>query len=111
MSDPLFAVADQIVLVSGGSRGIGRAIAQGFADRGAKVIITGREASTLEKTAQKIGHGVQPCVCDVAKPPSIRDCARWTLENFGHVDTLVNVAGVNRRKPAVEFTEEDYDFV
>ena len=51
MSDPLFSVADQVVLVSGGSRGIGRALAAGFAQRDARVIITGRETSTLEQTA------------------------------------------------------------
>ena len=42
MADSLFSVADQVVLVSGGSRGIGRAIAAGFAERGAQVVITGR---------------------------------------------------------------------
>ena len=45
--DALFSVADQVVLVAGASRGIGRAIAEGFAQRGAKVIITGREEKTL----------------------------------------------------------------
>ena len=44
MHDPLFSVTEQVVLVSGGSRGIGRALAQGFAERGARVIITGRDA-------------------------------------------------------------------
>jgi len=111
MSDPLFSVAGQIVLVSGGSRGIGRAIAQGFVERGATVVVTGREAETLKRTAEEITGNVLTRVCDVADPQSIRDCAEWTLAELGHVDTLVNVAGVNRRKPAVDFTEEDYDFV
>ena len=111
MSDSLFSVADQVVLVSGGSRGIGRAIAQGFAERGAKVIVTGREQPTLDQAAQEIGAGVQAIVCDVASGESIRNCARRALEEFGRVDTLVNCAGVNRRKPAIEFSEEDYDFV
>ena len=47
MTDSLFAVKDQVVLVSGGSRGIGLAIAAGFAERGARVVITGREEATL----------------------------------------------------------------
>jgi NAD(P)-dependent dehydrogenase (short-subunit alcohol dehydrogenase family) len=111
MSDSLFSVAEQIVLISGGSRGIGRAIAQGFAERGATVIITGREQATLDQTAGEIGHGMQTCVCDVIEPDSIRQCAKSVLERFGRVDTLVNCAGVNRRKPAIEFSEEDYDFV
>lgn len=111
MSDSLFNVADQIVLVSGGSRGIGRAIAQGFAERGAKVVITGREKATLDQAAEEMGAGVQAIVCDVAQRDSIVACAAQAIERFGHVDTLVNCAGVNRRKPAIEVSEEDYDFV
>jgi gluconate 5-dehydrogenase len=111
MTDALFSVSGQIVLVSGGSRGIGRAIAEGFAQRGATVIITGREQVTLDQTAKEIGTNMQASVCDVANSASIRDCAKRTLDQFGRVDTLVNCAGVNRRKPAIEFSEEDYDFV
>ncbi len=114
MSDPLFSVDDQVVLVSGGSRGIGRAIAAGFAARGAKVVITGRDGATLEQTAREIcpdGGTVQSIVCDVAKPDDIRSCVEHVLEQFDRIDTLVNVAGVNRRKPTLDVTEEDYDFV
>ena len=113
MSDPLFSVNDQIVLVSGGSRGIGEAIAQGFATRGAQVIITGREKTTLEATAARLSQESQqtvaPIVCDVAESSSITETVERTLEKFGRIDTLINVAGINRRKPALEVTEEDYD--
>lgn len=54
MSDPLFSVADQIVVVSGGSRGIGKAIAAGFASRDAIVIITGRDDVSLEAAAKEM---------------------------------------------------------
>jgi gluconate 5-dehydrogenase len=111
MSDSLFSVVDQVVLVSGGSRGIGQAIAQGFAERGATVIITGREQATLDQAAQELGAKSHAIVCDVAHADSIRNCVQQALERFDHVDTLVNCAGVNRRKPAIEFSEEDYDFV
>jgi NAD(P)-dependent dehydrogenase (short-subunit alcohol dehydrogenase family) len=69
MADDLFSVAGQVVLVSGGSRGIGRSLAEGFARRG--VIITGRQQDTLEQTARAIapaGATVRPIVCDVARP-------------------------------------------
>lgn len=111
MSDPLFSVADQVVLVSGGSRGIGRALAQGFAARGARVIITGREQATLEKTAQELGHGVRPIVCDVADARAIARLVDNVVADFGHIDTLLNVAGVNRRMPAEKLSEADYDFI
>jgi gluconate 5-dehydrogenase len=109
MADPLFSVADQVVLVSGGSRGIGRSIAEGFAQRGAKVIVTGRDTATLEKTAAEIG--ATAIVCDVAKKAAIDRLVQTSLDRFGHIDTLLNVAGVNRRMPAEKLSEDDYDFI
>ena len=109
MNDSLFSVQDQVVLVSGASRGIGRAIAAGFAQRGARVIVTGRESATLEKTAADIG--AHPIVCDVAKKPAIERLVESALEKFGHIDTLINVAGVNRRMLAEKLSEDDYDFI
>jgi gluconate 5-dehydrogenase len=114
MSDALFSVEGQVVVVSGGSRGIGRAIAEGFAVRGARVVITGRDLATLLQTAREIcpaGGTVRPMVCDVADPGAISTLVEQVMDEFGHVDTLVNVAGVNRRKPALDVTESDYDFV
>ena len=63
MSDALFSVEGQVVVVSGGSRGIGRAIAEGFAVRGARVVITGWDLATLLQTAREIcpaGGTVRP---------------------------------------------------
>lgn len=109
MSDQLFSVKDQVVLVSGGSRGIGRAIAQGFVERGSRVIITGRDAATLEATAREIN--ATPIVCDVANKDAIDKLVETALKQFGHIDTLINVAGVNRRMLAEKLTEADYDFI
>ncbi|MCA9089127.1 MAG: SDR family oxidoreductase [Planctomycetaceae bacterium] len=115
MPDSLFSVANQVVLVSGGSRGIGRAIADGFAQRSARVIITGRDSESLHQTAAELSAGsefpVIPMVCDVACPKQIEILVEKVVEACGQIDTLINVAGVNRRKPALEVTEEDYDFV
>ncbi len=115
MSDSLFSVADQVVLVSGGSRGIGRAIAGGFAARSARVLITGRDATTLATTAQALSvnaqYPVEPLVCDVAEGTEINRLVDEIIERHGRIDTLINVAGVNRRKPALQLTEDDYDFI
>ena len=114
MADDLFSVAGQVVLVSGGSRGIGRAIAEGFAQRGATVIITGREKASLEQTAREIappGGKVHALVCDVADRAAIDRLAEAVIKEFKQVDTLLNVAGVNRRMPSERLTEADWDFI
>ena len=114
MNDSLFSVADQVVLVSGGSRGIGRALALGFAQRAAKVVITGREAATLDRAAHEIasaGGAVVPMTCDVADAKAIERLVPAVLDRLGRIDTLVNVAGVNRRMLAERLTEADWDFI
>jgi gluconate 5-dehydrogenase len=114
MSDDLFSVADQVVLVSGGSRGIGKALAKGFVERGAKVVISSRDKETLEKTAAEIStadNKVLPLVCDVADPKAITPLVSQVISEFGRIDTLLNVAGVNRRIPAENIAEDDFDFI
>lgn len=113
-SDPLFSVRDKVVIVSGGSRGIGRALAEGFARRGAKVIITGRDAKTLEVTAAEISGGAHPAdfvTCDVAKSETIGPMVEAVVAKAGRIDTLLNVAGVNIRKRVETYTEEEYDYI
>lgn len=114
MSQDLFSVKDRVTLVSGGSRGIGGAIARGFAENGARVIITGRDAETLRASAEAMStpdNRVAFEVCDVASASAIREVVAKVREDHGRIDTLVNVAGVNRRKNVEEVTEDDYDFI
>ncbi len=114
MLDELFSVAGQVTVVSGGSRGIGRALAAGFAARNAQVVITGREQATLEKTAAEISNGahpVVPVVCDVSQLDDIKRLVAAVIEKFGRIDALINVAGVNKRKKVETFTPEEYDFI
>ncbi len=114
MKDALFSVQDDITLISGGSRGIGRELARGFAERGARVIITGRDEATLAAAAAQIspaGGEVRALVCDVADAGSIKRCVDDVIAEFGHIDTLVNVAGVNKRQPAETFSPQEFDFI
>jgi NAD(P)-dependent dehydrogenase (short-subunit alcohol dehydrogenase family) len=113
--DPLFAISDRVTIVSGGSRGIGKELAAGFARRGAPVVVTGRSAETLEATVAEISGEVdgvvRGIVCDVARPDDITRLVEQVIEEFGRIDVLLNVAGVNRRKRVETVTEEDYDFI
>jgi len=114
VQDKLFSVADQVVLVAGASRGIGRALAQGFAERDAQVVIAGREADTLARTAKEISKGRHPVtfeVCDVGKPEDVVQLVKNVIAEFGHIDTLVSVAGVNKRMKAENYTVEEYDWI
>jgi NAD(P)-dependent dehydrogenase (short-subunit alcohol dehydrogenase family) len=114
MQDKLFSVADQVVLVAGASRGIGRALAEGFAERDAKVVIAGREADSLAKTAKDISTGKHPVlfeVCDVAKPEDVAKLVGNVIGKLGHIDTLVSVAGVNKRMKAENYAIEEYDWI
>lgn len=114
MQDKLFSVEDQVVLVAGASRGIGRALAEGFAERDAKVIIAGREAATLKQTAAEISKGRHPVsfeVCDVAKPEDVAKLVESVVKKHGHIDTLVSVAGVNKRMKAEDYKIDEYDWI
>jgi NAD(P)-dependent dehydrogenase (short-subunit alcohol dehydrogenase family) len=114
MQDKLFSVADQVVLVAGASRGIGRALAEGFAERDAQVIIAGREADTLTQTAKEISTGRHPVsfeVCDVARPEDVAKLVKNVIGKCGRIDTLVSVAGVNKRMKAENYQMEEYDWI
>ena len=78
------------------------------------MVITGRDAATLEQTAGEIspeGQTVTPLVCDVADGDQIKQAVARVVGEFGRIDTLLNVAGVNRRSPAEDFSEDDFDFI
>ncbi|QKV19059.1 SDR family NAD(P)-dependent oxidoreductase [Oricola thermophila] len=112
MTDALFDVSGTVVLVSGGSRGIGLAIAKAFLSRGAKVIITGRNEDTLRAACDAVTPApfamtYQPC--DVADTDAISACVDAVIADHGRIDTLVNCAGINKRMPALDYTPEDFD--
>lgn len=107
-------LAGKTVVVTGGSRGIGRDIARTFAELGANVVISGRNQETLDDALREL-HGSNPRCIAVAGDLSAVAEVRWLIDKaadtFGTVDVLVNNAGVNIAKPAMEVTEADWDTV
>jgi len=92
------SLAGKVAVVTGGSRGIGRAIALAFAEHGADVVPTARGEVDVRRVAGEIealGRRSLPVTTDVADEDSVRALCRATLERFGQVDILVNNAGSN----------------
>ncbi len=103
-----------VALVTGGSRGIGRAIAHRLASLGASISICGRDFATLEESAQsvaKIGVPVHFQTADVTKSADVTDLVVKTEMKLGQITILVNNAGIGLFGPAHEKTEADWDRV
>lgn len=93
-----FHLSGKVALVTGGSRGIGRAIALGFAEAGADVILASRTLPDLEEVAQGItllGRRALPVVANLRRGSEIDDLVKRAVEEFDHIDILVNNAATN----------------
>jgi 3-hydroxybutyrate dehydrogenase len=96
------------VLITGGGRGIGRAIALAFAREGARVAVAARTAAQVEQVASEIGSNATALVCDVADPASIARMFSDLHERFGDADILVNNAGIAESATLVNTTDEHW---
>jgi NAD(P)-dependent dehydrogenase (short-subunit alcohol dehydrogenase family) len=100
----------KIAIVTGASRGIGRAIAEIFAREGARVVICGRKQETLDEAAREIGPSVKPIACHVGRADQIEKLLAITAREFGPVDILVNNAATNISfGPCLEIDEAQFD--
>ena len=111
MSASLFDLTGKVAFVTGSSRGLGRAIAEGLAGAGAQVVIHGRDRSSLEKTAGEIGaqgRRAAIAVFDVTDDGAVAAEVARIEQAFGAVDVLVNNAGYNERMPLHEFEADAF---
>jgi NAD(P)-dependent dehydrogenase (short-subunit alcohol dehydrogenase family) len=105
-------LSGKIAIVTGGNQGIGLAIARGLAEAGATVVIANRRAAEGQKAADMLRSEKLKALAipvDIAKLPSIDELVKKMRDKFGKIDILVNNAGVVLRKPALDFTEAEYD--
>lgn len=101
----------QVALVTGGSRGIGHAIAKRFASEGAKVAIVCTTAEGASKAAEAIGNGCRGYACDVSDNKAVQELVGTVLADFGKIDILVNNAGITRDGLIMRMEEADWDKV
>ena len=114
MSTTLFDLTGQVALVTGASKGLGRAMAIGLAKAGANLALCARDRAGLAATKAAVeAHGVraETFELDVLRAASVRDAVAAALKAFGRIDVLLNNAGVNVRKPTLELSEEEWDLV
>jgi 2-deoxy-D-gluconate 3-dehydrogenase len=114
-TDALFSVTGKVVLVTGGSRGIGEMIAAGFLANGAKVYISSRKADVCDATAARLteeyGGECISVPADVSKMDGIEALAGQLQQRESHLDVLVNNAGASWGAPIDEFPEAGWDKV
>jgi len=110
----LFDLKDNVAIVTGGSRGLGKEIAFGLGEAGAKVAITARREEGLLATAKELNDaGIEclPITTDISQPEGVKLMVSKTLEKWGKIDTLVNNAGVVWAAPPEEMTLDRWDYV
>lgn len=94
----LFDLTGRVAIVTGGSRGIGKEMAEGLAEAGASLMLCARRAEWLDETVEEFrgrGFKVEGRLCDVAKPDEVTAVVASTVEKFGSVDILINNAGIS----------------
>jgi gluconate 5-dehydrogenase len=114
MKIPTFDLTGKVALVTGGSKGIGRGMAQALGHYGATLVISSRGPEEGERTVQKFKEeniDAAYIPCDVTKKEQVEQLVKQIVERFGSLDILVNNAGMNIRKPLVEVEESDWDQV
>jgi gluconate 5-dehydrogenase len=107
-----FDLSGKVALVTGAYRGLGFAIARGLGEAGATVVLNGRKAEALDaavRTLTDAGLRASKCVFDVADGTAVRAGVAAIEREHGHLDIIVNNAGIQRRGPMVDFEQKDWD--
>lgn len=98
----------RVALVTGGSRGIGRAIAEKLGERGARLAISSREPEQAADELNAAGLEALPLQADLSRGEAAERLVEDTLAHFGQLDVMVYAAGLNIRRPALEMTAEEW---
>jgi 2-deoxy-D-gluconate 3-dehydrogenase len=104
-----FSLTGKIAIVTGGSRGIGRAAASALGAAGAYVVLVGRDKAALESVRTAIGANSEVLLADVTHPDMMMEVVSRVLQGREQIDILVNNAGIIRRSAALEYSATDWN--
>jgi NAD(P)-dependent dehydrogenase (short-subunit alcohol dehydrogenase family) len=110
----LFDLSGKVAIVTGGGRGLGQQIAEGFAEAGANVVVCSRKVEACQGVSEelkKLGVESLALKCDVSNPEDVRNVVERTVEKFGRIDILVNNSGASWRAPVEEMPLEAWQKV
>jgi len=115
MSLDIFNLTGKVALVTGGSKGLGKAMARGLAEAGADIVICSRHEEELRPALAEILHGTDRRGCyfvtDMSRREDVNRLAKMALERMGRIDILVNNAGTNFPEPIDEISDDKWDQV
>jgi NAD(P)-dependent dehydrogenase (short-subunit alcohol dehydrogenase family) len=114
MPYPALDLTGKVAVATGSTSGLGRAIAKGLAQAGAHVVASSRRQAQVNETAdeiEKLGRRTLRVTSDVGERESLQHLLEATLNEFGQVDILVNAAGMTRRVPTLEASEDDWNCI
>ncbi|MCB0122879.1 MAG: SDR family oxidoreductase [Caldilineaceae bacterium] len=109
-----FDLTGQVMIVTGASKGIGKAIALAAAEWGADLALGNRnpeDCAEVAEACRAMGRKVEVWALDVSKVESINAFVDKTIATFGHIDCVINNAGYNTPKSALDYTEEEFDYI
>lgn len=107
----LFSLKDKNVLITGGGSGIGLGIAKACVEAGAHVIIVGRDLEKLKSATNDLGKAVSFKVADISVTAHVAPCVESIINEVKKIDVLVNNAGINQKKPAMEVTDQEFQHI
>ena len=105
---------DKVAIITGGGRGIGRAIAIGFAHQGAHIVIAARTESQILEVADKVktlGRESLGVVCDISNEDQVKNLVDLTMRKFNQIDVLINNAGIGSMRPVYATQLESFEKV
>jgi NAD(P)-dependent dehydrogenase (short-subunit alcohol dehydrogenase family) len=108
----MFDIAGNVAIVTGGGRGLGAALAAGFAEAGARVVIGDVLLTNAQATAAQIrehGGAAVAAQCDITDPTQVQALIYLAMQTYGGLDILVNNAGINVPKPATDLTLDEWN--